>query len=374
MTLDAEMGSPNAADPADAAAASAPAMPLGFHRLDASGARDGSALAGLLGERWMGAHEAAIEMPLLWPRAAPAEAAIVDAWTTSAPVAVRRHRTVQFATDGHWLHGHVEIDDTAAGLEAAAYLAYSDCFEVLAAHPGRHLLRVWNYFAHINRETEGVERYRQFNVGRQRAFLEARQQAFEGAPAACALGTAGGPLRVSFLAGSPPPSAIENPRQVSAYRYPVRYGSTSPTFSRAALADVGAGRYVLIVSGTASIVGHQTLHPGDVRRQTQESLANIAALRAEARRRSGLVFDAAAFVYTVYVRHAGDLPAVREVFEREVSGLETSTRSTAARGEAPSAVFLQADICRADLMVEIEAHGFAVASAKSAPGREAGRS
>jgi hypothetical protein len=51
-------------------------------------------------------------------------------------------------------------------------------------------------------------------------------------------------------------------------------------------------------------------------------------------------------IYTVYVRDPADLGVVREVFERAVGA-----GSSAAR----DAVYLQADICRADLLVEIEA-------------------
>ena len=107
---------------------------------------------------------------------------------------------------------------------------------------------------------------------------------------------------------------------------------------------------MLFISGTASIVGHTTVHVGDVRRQTEESLLNIGTLRQLAAERAGEAFPAGALIYTVYVRHSADLAVVREVFEREVGA-----ESSAAR----DAVYLQADICRADLLVEIEGHGFA---------------
>jgi hypothetical protein len=254
------------------------------------------------------------------------------------------------------LHGVAEIDDRVGGLQAATHRVYTDLFEVLAANPCPNLLRVWNYFADINREVDGSERYRQFNVGRQQAFIEARRSAFEGSPAACALGTREGPLRVYFLAGRTPPLAIENPRQVSAYRYPGTYGPRSPTFSRAALVEVGDGRQALFISGTASIVGHTTVHLGDVRRQAEESLLNIAAVRQAAAERAGVAFPADALIYTVYVRDAANLAIVREVFERTVGA-----DSVAAR----DCIYLQADICRADLLVEIEAHGFARNGAQS---------
>lgn len=317
--------------------------PLLFHR----GQVGAAAPVPLLGGRQVGAGTGLFESALLAPGGA-----VADFWSGAAELHSQRHGCVQYTSDGQWLHGFAVVDDSATdvGLHGAAHQAYTDLFEVLARSGCPHLLRLWNYIARINAPgSDGVERYRHFNAGRQQAFIEARRSAFDGTPAACALGTAEGPLRVYFLAGQRPPLPIENPRQVSAYRYPASYGARSPTFSRAALADVGGGRWALFISGTASIVGHTTLHIGDVRRQTEESLANMAAVREVAALRAKSAFDASALIYTVYVRHPGDLAVVREVFERHVGA-----QSPAAR----QAIYLQADICRAELLVEIEAHGF----------------
>jgi len=300
----------------------------------------------LLGARVLGSGADAVGATLLAPAGSWA-----DAWIAGGELAHRQHGCVRYTSNGEWLHGVAEVDDavTDGGLRAATYRAYADLFAVLAQSESPHLLRLWNYITDINLETGGSERYREFNAGRQQAFIEAERSAFEGSPAACALGTRTGPLRVYFLAGRRAPLAIENPRQVSAYRYPQAYGPRSPSFSRAALADVGGGRQALFISGTASIVGHETVHIGDVRRQTQESLANIAVLREIAAQRAGASFDADRLLYTVYVRHSDDLDAVRSEFERVVGA-----HSRAAR----EALYLHADICRAALLVEIEAHGF----------------
>ncbi len=315
--------------------------PLVFRRLRLP---QGATPPASLGGRRVGAGAGALHAALLAP-----EGAVFDAWIGHAPAEERRHGCVRFATDGDWLHGIAEIDDRAIGLQPAAHRAYADLFEVVAANGCSNLLRFWNYLADINLEADGSERYRQFNAGRQQAFIEARRSAFEGAPAACALGLRDGALRVYFLAGRRPPLAIENPRQVSAYRYPDAYGPRSPTFSRAALVDVGGGRQALFISGTASIVGHTTVHVGDVRRQTEESLLNIAAVRQVAAERAGVEIPVGALVCTVYLRRAADLGVVRAVFERAVGATSPAARDC---------IYLQADICRTELLVEIEAHAF----------------
>ena len=319
------------------------AAPLVFRRLQLGGLPP---QATLLGARVVGSGADAVGATLLAPAGSWA-----DAWIGDGRLEQGQHGCVRYTSNGEWLHGVAEVDDAAAdgGLRAATHRAYADLFELLARSESPHLLRLWNYITDINLETDGSERYRQFNAGRQQAFLEAERSVFEGSPAACALGTRSGPLRVYFLAGRRAPLAIENPRQVSAYRYPTAYGPRAPTFSRAALADIGRGRQALFISGTASIVGHETLHLGDVRAQTRESLVNIGVLREIASQRAGASFDAERLIYTVYVRRSDDLAAVRSEFERVVGATSRAARE---------ALYLHADICRSGLLVEIEAHGF----------------
>lgn len=285
-------------------------------------------------------------------RTLEAGGARIDAWYGAAPIASGRCGEVQWQHDGQWLFGAIELDEVRQGRSLAELTAraYRDVFATLRHTGCAHLLRVWNYLPDINGRADGLERYRQFNAARQQAFLDAGQQAFEGAPAACALGTREGPFSVRFLAGTRAPLALENPRQVPAYRYPGAYGPRSPSFSRAALLDAGAGRSALLVSGTASIVGHASQHPGDATAQTRETLLNLQAVLDAAHARGTARFTLQALDCTIYVRHPGDAPAVRAVIDAALGA-----DSPAAR----SAVFLEADVCRAELLVEIEAHAFA---------------
>lgn len=234
-------------------------------------------------------------------------------------------------------------EEGKTALQKASEYAYREIFKLTDALDFTGILRFWNYFADINGHSHGEERYRQFNQGRQDGFLSAGRKVTGGVPAASALGFAQGPLTVYFLAARGiTPLAIENPRQISAYQYPEAYGKRSPTFSRANVARLG-GRDLLILSGTASIVGHQTLHVGDVVAQTRESVANVAALVAEANRVAPQAgFSLSEMCYKIYVRHAKDVAAIHAELVRS---LGASARMT----------FLHADICRHDLLMEIEA-------------------
>ncbi|MFZ2492241.1 MAG: Rid family hydrolase, partial [Thermoanaerobaculia bacterium] len=153
-------------------------------------------------------------------------------------------------------------------------------------------------------------------------------------PAASAVGMDGGGLATYFLAAREPGTQVENPRQVAAYCYPRQYGPKSPSFSRATI----YGGTVL-VSGTASVVGHETVHAGDVRAQLDETLRNIDVVLSRAIERGGLANIVA---LKTYVRHAQDHALIAE-------GLTAATPSGAQR------IFLRSDICRSDLLLEIEA-------------------
>jgi chorismate lyase/3-hydroxybenzoate synthase len=268
---------------------------------------------------------------------------VCEIWRTQERLESGQRSRVHYRRAEEILFGCISITETE-GLQIATGEAYREIFATLDELSYPHLLRVWNYLPQINLETHGIERYRQFNNARRNALIASGRDVSGNVPAACALGSANGsPLVIYFLAGREAPALIENPRQVSAYEYPPQYGP-KPAFSRATLARAASGA-VLFISGTASIVGHQTMHVGDVAAQTRETLVNIEALLGEANRVSGRArFGLEALAYKVYVRNSADLPLIQSQLH-------------AALGRDAQIVYLQADICRQDLLVEIEAIG-----------------
>jgi chorismate lyase / 3-hydroxybenzoate synthase len=309
----------------------------------------GSQLGGaLLGEPLNGAVPTWPVQRVFAPLLGVNPAVVHETWLTDQPVISGHCEGIVWRRANDLLYGVIELDEAdfagspdCSPLQAASQEAYRRIFRLLDVEQVPHLWRVWNYLAEINQETHGLERYRQFNIGRQDAFLECHRGATGNVPAACAIGLAGGALSIAFMAGATPAVALENPRQVSAYNYPADYGPRSPTFSRGALA-YQAGQEILFISGTASIVGHQTVSPGDVVGQCRESMANIAAVVGEANRvgRSGS-YSLSDLSYRAYVRHAGDFPVIRDTLGSLIGKAEI--------------IYVQADICRQDLLLEIEA-------------------
>ena len=206
-----------------------------------------------------------------------------------------------------------------------------------------HLLRIWNYLPDINGGNGDNERYRRFCIGRGRALSEAGLQD-QRMCAATAIGTHDDQFRLFALAGRAPGRSVENPRQVSAWDYPPDYGPRSPAFARATGVTLPDERVALLISGTASVVGHATAHPGDVLAQTDEAVSNLATLLAEAAgelERPGLARFGEEAAARVYVRNVSDWPAVYRRLREHWPTL-------------PLAGF-HGDICRRNLLMEIEA-------------------
>ncbi|RKT55462.1 FkbO/Hyg5 family chorismatase [Saccharothrix australiensis] len=290
---------------------------------------------------------------------ADAAAGFTETWTAPGTVHSGRSGGMVFAhTDEHlFLAGHLPRGDRCA---RAVAVAYSAAFELVLSLGFPRLVRMWNLVRGINDTRSGTEVYRAFCAGRAEAFDRHRARGL-GMPAATAVGALGGGIGFHLLATrSAGVTHLENPRQVAAYRYPRRYGPRPPSFSRATWLQpdpVEPGRGVLYVSGTAGILGHESVHPGDARRQCDVALRNIAVLIGRANTaRHGI---AAGFTPTdlrsvrVYVRHARDLDAVR-------------ARCALALDPAADVVFVVTDLCRRELLVEIEAVASASGGARCA--------
>jgi chorismate lyase/3-hydroxybenzoate synthase len=284
-----------------------------------------------------------------------------EVWRAKAPVVAGLDGRVRFAHDGSLLFGAIEIDEAEisdseigegrfeSAIAAVASTGYTELGAFLAGSGYPHPLRIWNYLAAITEGDGDAERYRQFCVGR------ARGMPFQACyPAATAIGMPastegnGRKLQIYFLAAKSPGTALENPRQLAAYRYPRQYGPQPPSFARAMLlpADASSGASLLI-SGTASVRGHASVHADDVIAQLDETLLNLRT-----------VLDAARELQ----------PALPPMFgERSLLKAYLRDPSHASRVEAElrsqlpadtSLLMLHAEICRAELLIEIDGfHG-----------------
>lgn len=264
----------------------------------------------------------------------------VELWTSDRPVDFDRDEGIGYARNGEFLFGHIYVLEVElASMAAASFKVYARLAAFLERQGYPRLLRVWNFLSGINAGRNDQERYRQFCLGRHQAL--AGNPGFERQlPAATAIGMHEPGLLIYFLAAKNPGVQVENPRQVSAFEYPREYGPRSPSFSRAKYARFGDTDQ-LLVSGTASVVGHATRHPDDTMAQIEETMANIDALLAQGAQDhlDGRRWQAQTL--RLFLRDKLELPAVRERFQRIL-------------GSSAQLLILEGDICRLDLKVEIE--------------------
>jgi chorismate lyase/3-hydroxybenzoate synthase len=276
----------------------------------------------------------------LWPADLPLLAGAPPEGPFERAHPVGRHGAFALYRDGPWLVGRAEADP-AGWLEESTRALYEELF---AACDGLHLCRVWNHVPGINRRGPSrLERYRAFCSGRSRAFEEAFGPAFHARlPAASAVGSEGAALAVAFVAAEVAPRHVENPEQVPAYRYPTQHGPRSPSFARATVVP-GPDAADVFVSGTAAVVGHETVAPGDAAGQLAPTLRNLRLISEACGAGRDLGRGRCAERHLrVYLRRAADLTLVSRVLAREL--LAPDDRVS----------YLRAEVCRAELDLEIE--------------------
>lgn len=261
----------------------------------------------------------------------------IETWLAPGPVVYGEAEGIRYACSDELLFG--VATEPHERLAAATRELYLRLVRLARSLGFPALLRLWNFFPAINEESGGLERYRQFCIGRHQALAECGYRFAEDLPAASAIGSARGPLAVVMVAARRPGLQIENPRQLSAYRYPRRYGPRSPSFSRAMLLRQGDGG-CLFISGTASILGHASVAAGDVRRQLRHTVDNLQALLRQIGQAAPAGLGNRA-LWRVYLRHVEDYPRI-------------APSLPVLLGEEAPILVLQGDICRSDLALEIE--------------------
>ncbi len=265
----------------------------------------------------------------------------VQCWRTHGPVChTRMGRLMVHSAPGlAMIAGEVSDHGDTAG---AAESLYRDLVHTAEQLGCPHLLRIWQYIPRINEPLGDEDRYMAYCAGRRKALNALERHHDTTLPAACLLGDYSDSILLYALVSEHPGSQVENPRQVSAFNYPPQYGRSSPSFSRALAVRWPNGSQQLYISGTASVVGHATRH-GTIEEQTRETLANLEALLASGRAQGDPQPETLATIdpIKVYIRHPEDYPTVRRILEANLP-------------DRHPVLYLKADVCRADLLVEIE--------------------
>lgn len=227
------------------------------------------------------------------------------------------------------------LSDQFLSIEQATSAIYLALLTFIRDTGYQYPLRFWNYLPAINQGKGDNEVYKRFCQARFEVF-ERAQIATGDYPAASAIGhrlETG--LIVTVIASKHAGTHHANARQVNAYQYPRAYGIKSPSFARATTWNVGTSSR-FFVSGTASIIGHESMHPADLEGQltvTEENIRFLLSAHSDVR---------ATRIHSlcIYLKHQKHYAFVATWLSIKFPHI--------------SAVILQADICRSELLVEVE--------------------
>jgi enamine deaminase RidA (YjgF/YER057c/UK114 family) len=224
-----------------------------------------------------------------------------------------------------------------------------------------HVVRTWFCLGGITEPEAETQRYKELNRARADFYHDIRfggglprpDLARNAYPASTGIGMSGQGLVLSCLALETRRKDVclvplENPGQTPAYAYHLKHSPQSPKFSRAMALILGD--YVTIwISGTASILDSESRHPGDVEKQANQTIDNIERLISRENFAWHGVGNAGATLrdlakIRVYLKHPEDFARCKAVCEQRF-------------GPVP-AIYAHADVCRPELLVEIEGIAF----------------
>jgi enamine deaminase RidA (YjgF/YER057c/UK114 family) len=218
-----------------------------------------------------------------------------------------------------------------------------------------NLVRQWNYIGNILEEKNGHQNYQIFNEVRSEYYKKYRT--VHGYPAATGIGMKLGGVTIDFCAVMTNEKVmvepIENPNQINAYEYGqqvLKGGSGNgrsakhlPKFERALFLKENF-KSTLLISGTASIIGQDTIGIDDIEKQTRITIENINKLTEQRRNGQNLVNTDTEWgkyiLLRVYIKNQSDFSKVKMICAEQFPDVP--------------AIFVESDICRDNLLVEIE--------------------
>jgi enamine deaminase RidA (YjgF/YER057c/UK114 family) len=280
---------------------------------------------------------------------------------------INEHLVVAAHNDISWAHcAGVLPRDARAGVYDGSASALGTMRELLDQAGMRfdQVFRTWLYLGDIVGMEGPVQRYKELNRARTDFFQgidflagrQPRRATGEGVPAypaSTGIGADGFDVTMGCMALATERKDIlavplENPRQTAACDYAASYSPKSPKFARAMALSCGS-HATIFVSGTASITHSETRHIGNAEAQTHETIDNIDALIGERNlARHGLPGLGSRIAdlgqVRVYVKCAADYAKIRAACQERL-------------GDVP-AIYTIADVCRPDLLVEIEGIAF----------------
>ncbi|MEI6141195.1 MAG: hypothetical protein WCP85_18140 [Mariniphaga sp.] len=247
--------------------------------------------------------------------------------------------------------GGVLPPDISAPFSDQSDIVFSMIEKILASENFQigNIVRQWNYIENITLFDNGRQHYQDFNDSRSRFYNKAVW--ISGYPAATGIGTQQGGIMVEIIAICDKVKinkALDNPLQVPAHRYsqqvllgepdPFLKNHATPKFERARI--VGSlDNQTVFISGTAAIRGENSCFTDDVVEQARITMENIDNLISS--ENYPLSYQSKAYkLLRVYVKNNDQMGEVQDYMQASYPGINT--------------IYICADVCRQELLLEIE--------------------
>ena len=268
---------------------------------------------------------------------------------TGSSATIERHRNFTLLKDGdcaELITGGIIPDDMSASTYEQASSIFKGIEKMLHANgfEPSDIYRQWNYIQGITMLNDGSQNYQEFNDAR--SIFYNKSQWSNGYPAATGIGAdAGGVVvEINAIKSHDKSLPIDNPLQIAAHNYSQNdldgkviealKEKSTPKFERARLLG-----NTIFISGTAAIKGEQSIGSQNAVEQTAETMGIMDRLVSKENiptPNNGSHYD----LLRVYVKRKKDIDAVKEYMDTHY----------------PAALkhYLVADVCRPELLVEIE--------------------
>jgi hypothetical protein len=215
--------------------------------------------------------------------------------------------------------------------------------------PINSIVRQWNYIENISQFEEEFQNYQVFNDSRSHFY--AREDWTAGYPAATGIGTQSGGVMVeliAFVGDDLINMALDNPLQIAAHHYSqgVLLGALDPSFGQRTTPKFERARMIgpldkltVYISGTAAIRGESSHITDDVMEQARITMENIDYLISP----QNLPVGGGSRIYKllrIYVKDPGQMEQIRTYMKANYPDILK--------------IYICADICRDELLLEIE--------------------
>ncbi len=215
--------------------------------------------------------------------------------------------------------------------------------------PINSIVRQWNYIQNISMFVGEHQNYQDFNDSRSHFY--AKSDWSSGYPAATGIGTQYGGVMVEIVALKGVGLinlALDNPLQIAAHKYSqcVLLGATDPDFKNRTTPKFERARVVgitksqtIYISGTAAIRGEKSLVADDITEQARMTMQNIDYLISN----ENYPVDSVPRAYEIlriYVKNPCQMEQARQYMKAHYPDI--------------TKIYVCADICREELLVEIE--------------------